>query len=1037
MSKVGQVERATQNRVVKLFRETLGYTYLGDWHERANNSNVEASLLRANLGKRGYADDLITRAINELKRVADNGTDSLYDVNKAVYDLLRYGVKIKPDVGENTITVNLIDWRDDPLNNNDFAIAEEVTVNGQYKKRPDIVLYINGIAVGVIELKRSTVLVSDAIHQNLDNQTDRFIKPFFTTMQLVMGGNDTQGLRYGTTGTPEKYYLTWKEDNPDYDPNVDAKDRRYLPQSHSEVNGQVLTHLLDCDIARLLSKERLLDLIYNFVLFDAGTKKVSRPNQYFGVKAAQKRIKQREGGIIWHTQGSGKSLAMVYLTRWIRENDPGARVLIITDRAELDDQIESIYTGLAEGIYRTASGADLIDKLMRPTPLLMCSLIHKFPGQDEGDVRQFMDEINKSLPRDFKAHGNFYVFVDECHRTQSGLLHRGMRTLLPNAIFIGFTGTPLLKVDKERKTSIETFGTYIHTYKYDDAVKDGVVLDLRYEARDIDQHLESPDEVDVWFERKTTGLTDVAAAQLKQRWGTMQRVLSSEPRLQRIVNDIIFDMEMKPRLMDGRGNAMLVAGSIYEACKLYELFLNKGFTKCAIITSYDPHISNIKGETTGEGDTEELEKYEIYQRMLNGKSVQAFEQEVKKKFVEEPAQMKLLIVVDKLLTGFDAPSATYLYIDKHMQDHGLFQAICRVNRLDGDDKEYGYIIDYKDLFKSLEESITTYTSGAFEGYDAEDVEGLLTDRLTKGRERLEAAREQIKALCEPVAPPKGTPEYIHYFCGEDTSDKEALKQTEARRLDLYKYTVALIRAYANLANDMQEAGYTQVEIDEIWREVDHFEKVRTEIKIASGDAIDLKMYEPGMRRLLDTYIQADKSRKLSAFDDMTLVELIVERGEDAIAELPWGIAGDKEAVAETIENNVRRVIIDENPTNPVYFARMSELLDTLIQQRKEQALAYEEYLRQIVALTKQVKNPSSGSSYPAGMNTPAKRALYDRLNNEELALAVDKAVQQSKQHGWRGDLAKERRIMGAIYNEVGDHELTEELFKLISNQREY
>ena len=1036
MSKVGQVERATQNRVVKLFDDTLGYTYLGNWEKRQGNSNVEDKLLRKNLQKRGYSDDLINRAIYDLRQVTDNQTDSLYDVNKAAYDLLRYGVKVKPDVSENTVTVHLIDWLDDPLNNNDFAIAEEVTVNGQHTKRPDIVLYINGIAVGVIELKRSTVLVSDAIHQNLDNQQDRFIKSFFTTMQLVMGGNDTQGLRYGTIETQEKYYLTWKEDNPDYDPNVDAKDKRCLPQSRCEVNGQVITDRLDCDIVRLLSKERLLDLIYNFVLFDAGAKKICRPNQYFGVKAAQKRIKQLEGGIIWHAQGTGKNLTMVYLTKWIREYDPDARVLIITDRTELDDQIETIYTGVEEGIYRTIGGPDLIDKLAKTKPLLMCSLIHKFPGQDEGDVNKFMDELNRNLPRDFKAHGNFYVFVDECHRTQSGLLHRGMRTLLPNALFVGFTGTPLLKVDKERKTSIETFGTYIHTYKYDAAVKDGIVLDLRYEARDIDQNLESPDEVDAWFERKTAGLTDVAAAQLKQRWGTMQRVLSAEPRLQRIVNDIIYDMDMKSRLMDGRGNAMLVAGSIYEACKLYELFLQRGFTKCAIVTSYNPHISKIKGETTGEGDTEELEKYNAYQQMLNGKNVEVFEQEVKKKFVEEPAQMKLLIVVDKLLTGFDAPSATYLYIDKQMRNHGLFQAICRVNRLDGDDKEYGYIIDYKDLFKSLEESITVYTSGAFEGYDEEDVEGILTDRLTKGRERLETAREQIKALCEPVWPEE-TQEFIRFFCGEDTSDKDALKRTEARRLDLYKYTVALIRAYSNLANDMYEAGYNWSEAEEIRQEVDYYEKVRTEIKIASGDAIDLKMYEPGMRRLLDTYIQADKSRKVSAFDDMTLVELIVERGEDAINELPEGIAGNDRAIAETIENNVRRVILDENPTNPIYFARMSELLDTLIQQRKTEALEYEEYLARIVDLTRQIKNPSTGESYPRTMNTSAKRALYDRLNDESLALTIDETVQNTKQHGWRGDLAKERRIKGAIYAEVGDTELIEELFKLISNQREY
>jgi len=1015
VTKVGQVERATQNRIVKLFQNRLGYAYLGDWHERGDNSNVEEALLRANLKRRGYADDLITKAITEFKRAAGDQTDSLYDVNKTVYRLLRYGVKFKPEVGENTVTVWLIDWNDDPLNNNDFAIAEEVTVFGKFEKRPDIVLYVNGIALGVIELKRSVVSVSEGIRQNLDNQKPEFIERFFTTMQLVMAGNDTQGLRYGTIQTFEKYYLTWKEDQDKTTPGI----------------------LLDDHVLQLCQKARLLELIHDFVIFDSGIKKLSRPNQYFGVKAAQQRINGGEGGVIWHTQGSGKSLTMVWLAKWIREHYSDARILIITDRDELDDQIEKIYRGVDEDIYRTRSGADLIASLAKTTPLLMCSLIHKFPGQEEGNVNDYIRELRSNIPVGFRAHGHFFVFVDECHRTQSGLLHQGMRALLPNALFIGFTGTPLLHADKEKKSSIETFGTYIHTYKYDEAVADGVVLDLRYEARDIDQHLEDPEEIDQWFNAKTAGLTDIAMAQLKQRWGTMQKVLSSQPRLQRIVNDILFDMEMRDRLMSGRGNALLVAGSIYEACKLYELFLQTGFSKCAIITSYKPHISDTKGETTGEGDTEALEKYEIYQQMLNGKSVEDFEKAVKKKFIDEPAQMRLLIVVDKLLTGFDAPPATYLYIDKQMRDHGLFQAICRVNRLDGDDKEYGYIIDYKDLFKSLEQSISDYTSGAFDGFDREDVQGLLSDRLAKGRERLENAREAVKALCEPVVPPKSTQDYLHYFCGENTADREALKDTEPRRLSLYTLTVALIRAYANLANDMLAVGYTEAETQEIKRQVDYYEKVRTEIKLASGDAIDLKMYEPGMRRLLDTYIQADKSKKVSKFDDLTLIQLIVERGADAIKDLPDGIAGDRDAVAETIENNVRRVIIDENPANPVYYSRMSELLDTLIKERKANALDYMQYLAQIVDLANKVKNPSVSTDYPTAIDTPAKQALFDKLNDESLALAVDRAIRNTKKHSWRGDLAKEREIKGAIYAQLRDQKLTEEVFNLVSNQREY
>ena len=285
----------------------------------------------------------------------------------------------------------------------------------------------------------------------------------------------------------------------------------------------------------------------------------------------------------------------------------------------------------------------------------------------------------------------------------------------------------------------------------------------------------------MWFESQTRELTDYAKGKLKQKWGTMQAVLSSRSRLEQIVKDIILDMETKDRLKSGRGNAMLVAGSIYEACKYYELFQAAGFKKCAVITSYNPHISDIKGETTGEDkDTENVEKYRIYKKMLGDKSLEEFEQEAKKKFIEEPAQMKLLIVVDKLLTGFDAPPATYLYIDKKMQDHNLFQAICRVNRLDGDDKEYGYIIDYMDLFKSLEKAVADYTSEAFANYDREDVEGLLKNRLDKGKERLEEALEKIRALCEPVEPPKSTNEYINYFCGKDQFSLKELKEREEK-----------------------------------------------------------------------------------------------------------------------------------------------------------------------------------------------------------------------------------------------------------------
>lgn len=1017
MSTVGQIERAAQKRVVKLFSQTLGYDYLGDWHERPNNQNIEESRVRAWLKGR-YDDTLITRAIAELKRVAGDQSRIAYDVNRAVYERLRYGVKVPTGVGESHQTIRLIDW-DNPTAN-DFAIAEEVTVSGadakSSTKRPDIVLYVNGIALGVLELKRSTVSVSEGIRQNLDNQKAMFIRPFFSTMQLVMAGNDTEGLRYGTTETREKYYLQWKE----------ANEGPGLPTSP-----------LDRGLINLCRKDRLLELIHDFIVFDAGTKKTCRHNQYFGVRAAQEHIRTRQGGIIWHTQGSGKSLTMVWLAKWVRENIPGSRVLIITDRTELDEQIEKVFKGVDEDIYRTKTGADLIARLNEPGPWLLGSLVHKFGGKEEADVEGFVAEVSQSLPPGFSPKGDIYVFVDECHRTQSGALHDAMTAILPNAMFIGFTGTPLLKDDKA--TSLEVFGPFIHTYRFDEAIEDGVVLDLRYEARDVDQDISSPHKIDQWFEAKTKGLSDLAKAQLKQRWGTMKAVLSSQSRLEKIVADILMDMELKDRLASGRGNAMLVSGSIYEACKFYELFEKSPLKdKCAIITSYKPNPGDVKGEGDGEGLTERLRKYEIYNRMLGGKEPEDFEKEVKKRFIESPGQMKLLIVVDKLLTGFDAPAATYLYIDKKMQDHGLFQAICRVNRLDGDDKEYGQIIDYKDLFRSLEGAISDYTSGAFEGYDQADVAGLLENRIEKAQQRLAEVLEALRALCEPVAPPRDTPAYLHFFCAADTSDKEALKENEPKRLTLYKLAASLIRAYADIANDLDEAGYDAAGAASLKAEVEHFEKVRSEVKLASGDYIDLKMFEPAMRHLIDTYIRAEDSEVVSAFDDMSLVELIVKRGADAVDALPDGIKFNPEAVAETIENNVRKLIIDETPVNPKYYEQMSDLLDALVEQRKADALSYAEYLAKIVELAKKVHSPAAHGNYPAAINSAAKRALFDNLGKDEaLAVAVDDDIRRTKKADWRGNLIKERDVRRAIARHISDPTLVEAIFDLVLKQHEY
>jgi type I restriction enzyme R subunit len=1009
MDNVGQPERETQNRIVKLFRDKLKYTYLGNWEDR-ENKNIEEKYLLSYLKETGYSDVLINKALDVLLAAANNYERGLYGNNKEVYSLLRYGVKVKASVGENYETVQIIYWID--WDKNHFAIAEEVTVQGQREKRPDVVIYINGIAIGVLELKRSTVSIGDGIRQSIVNQQKEAISSFFSTVQFVFAGNDTEGLRYGTVGTLDKYFLRWREDEKD--------------------NSQLQ---VDKYIQKLCNKERIIELMYDFVLFDAGIKKLPRHHQYFGLKAAQEHVRRKEGGIIWHTQGSGKSILMVLLAKWILENNPNARVAIVTDREELDKQIKRVFDDAEVEIHRTTSGRDLMKQLGQPKPRLLCSLVHKFGKKEVENFDKFIEEL-KSAPT--KTVGEIFVFVDECHRTQSGKLHRVMKAMLQNAVFIGFTGTPLLKEDKQ--TSLEIFGKYIHTYKFNEAVEDKVVLDLIYEARDIDQKLGSPEKVDAWFEAKTKGLNDFQKSELKKKWGTMQSVLSSRSRMEVVVRDIVYDFIVKPRLNTETGNAILVARNIYEASRYYELFQNTEFkNKCALITSYNPSNKDINTEDTGaDTDTQKEALYKTYKTMLGSKSTEQYEDDAKTKFIKEPAQMKLLIVVDKLLTGFDAPSCTYLYIDKKMRDHGLFQAICRVNRLDGDDKEFGYIVDYEDLFKRVENAVAVYTSELdYDDFEREDCEILLKDRLNLGRERLDNALEALALLCEDVKPPKSPLDYQHYFCG-NTEIEEELKATEFKRISLYKSTVAVIRAYANIAAEMEEAGYTIFEIEKIKKQIDFYLKLREEIRKASGETLDLKTYEADMRYLIDHYIQADEPITISPFGDLPLLDLIIKTGiADAINSLPKGIQSNKDAVAETIENNVRQKIIKDHLIDPAFFDEMSKLLAEIIKERKASAISYEEYLKKIAELAKNV-NMGRKSDTPDGLKTNAQRALYNNLNqNEELAIKLDKKIKEDKPHNWKGNDAKELVVKKAMYEVLQDVNEVNRLFAIVKQQGDY
>lgn len=1023
---VGKPERETQDRLVRLFRDELFWRYLGDWSDRDGNSNVEPDLLGAWLKRRGVPAPDITVAIHRLYTEANHHGRSLYENNRKVYELLRYGVGSKTNPAEVTRSVQLIDW-DNP-EENEFAIAEEVTLHGRHERRPDLVLYVNGIAIGVIELKSSRKSMHEGIRQCLSNQSAEFHEWFFSTVQFVFAGNDSEGLQYSAIRTEEKYWLRWKED--------EADNSRFK---------------LDKYLLKLCEKKRLIELMHDFVLFDGGIKKLPRAHQYFAIKAAQEHVRRKQGGIIWHTQGSGKSIVMVLLAKWILENNPHARVAVITDRDELDKQIEGVFNAIGETVKRTGSGRELMRQLAEPRPRIVCSLVHKFGPRGERKSDEQFDQFIRELESEPGiASGELFVFVDECHRTQSGRLHRVMKAMLPNAVFIGFTGTPLLR--KDAQTTLEVFGHYIHTYKFSEGVDDGVILDLVYEARDIDQNLGSEEKIDAWFEAKTRGLNDWQKDELRKRWGTMQQVLSSRSRMERVVSDIIFDFSTKPRLVSERGNAILVASSIYEACKYFSLFAKTPFRgRCALITSYDPQTKDVKLEETGaNSETDKQFIYNTYLELLEdvqaepGKSrTESYEERAKRLFIKEPANMKLLIVVDKLLTGFDAPPCTYLYIDKSMQDHGLFQAICRTNRLDGEDKEFGYIVDYKDLFRKVETAIAVYTSELDHSAPGPDPELLLKERLAVARERLESALEKLALLCEDVEPPRDELQHIHYFCG-NTEIASDLEERAPLRAELYKATAGLIRAWANLADDLRAAGFTDAEAATVRQRVEHFVKLREVIRLASGEHLDLKAYEADMRHLIDTYIEANEPRTISPFGEMPLLELIVKSGiAAAINEQLGGLKGNRDAVAETIENNVRRKIIKEHLADPAFYETMSKLLEEIIELRKAKAIEYEEYLRRIAELATKVQSGHDDDTPEPLKRSPGLRAIYNNLGDGpaegrlEIALRVDEAVRKARPDDWRGYQPREQVIKRALYSILADEAAVERLFSVIKAQPEY
>ncbi len=1044
-------ERAYQNRIVEMFVKRLGYTYLGKWQyakgetareDGTKNGPIIESELRAFLGsQKKYTENQIKKAIDDIRKESQLPIPKLADLcesNRKTYSMLTFGTKAKPSPEENERDVAFFDFKH-PFNNR-FAIAEEVSYIDPLTlkhSRPDLVIYVNGIALAVIELKRALVTIEEGIRQSLSNERD-LIPSFFTTVQFTIAANEktdtdknaNTGFKYGTIGTPSNFWCNWKNDQ-----------------------QPVNTQLTDAEsFEHFFNQETFLFLVRYGVINDGGTKKVMRPHQYHALRACEKRLEAKASGVIWHSQGSGKSLTMVWLAAYIRDNFANPRVLVITDRTELDKQIKQTFDHTATPIEQANSKEDLLEKLNAGSPWLISTLIHKYgvasqtEGGKDNDVKipldKYLAELQDIIQKKYKARGGFkvkgqniFVFIDECHRTQGGALHEAMRAIMgQDVMLIGFTGTPLLKEEKKKGydafkgTTQLRFGSFIHTYFNKNAVDDGVILDLRYEARDVEQEISSKDKLEDVFKGLIKDATSEHEQEIRDRWATLEKVYSSKERIERIGYSILDDLKANACFSQDWCSAMLVAGSIYSAYRYYDFFQNKCSDtslrdRCAVVTSYQPSDYDLRKDSSDPHDVTEAKfKHDMALQSFKDLDVndqEAYEAKAKNRFIKTPSQMKLLIVVDKLLTGFDAPSATILYIDREMRDHTLFQAICRVNRLgtDVEDekghtiktyKQFGLIVDFKHLFGKIKDTIQRFNTGAFDKFDETDIDGLLTDSIQAGMKRLDAARDAWSALrSDWLAKGLKTKEELDtYYKTDHLPDDPA----NVRRATLYKIAQAYIIAYANLSDYFAKTKYSKEDQALIYQEVREAREVSERIKRVSEDFFDVQAYDPKMRALLDRFITAKEAETLVCADaDFSFLDAFEDTPTATVVDWTVREAGSERAAAEVVEAKARSVINTFKESDPAAYERFSEQLQALLDEIRENTLSFRDQCIKICDFVKEMK---MGKDYPDGIDNACKKALWgnraswlgEGVDDEEAKVLVLKAydfTQREAQDGWK------------------------------------
>ncbi len=980
---------ASQRPALALF-EAMGYTYISpadcDKQRGSRYHVLLRDILRGQLrrlnryvyagAENEFSAANIERAMEDLDEPL---TDGLVRTSEKIYDALLLGKSYPETVGDGkmlSFNLRYIDW-DNPQNNV-FHVTEEFAVDSrdrQHNARPDIVLFINGIPFAVIECKAPHIPVEEAVGQMIRNQQAAYIPQLFKFAQLVVATNKN-AVKYATAGTPKKFWSVWKEQDADW---LQARLSALVPDRMPTEQ--------DRNTVSLFSRERVFELIRYFILFDANVKKVCRYQQFFAVREIMKTIAEsdehgnRRSGVIWHTQGSGKSLTMVMLAKTIlmELKDCHPRVVIVTDRKELDAQIAATFAHTRLTPARATSGRHLVELVNSARADVITSIINKFNTVERQEV--------KNPSRDI------FVLVDESHRSNYGLMATRMRSVFPNACYIGFTGTPLMKSEKN---TMARFGRLIHKYTIRDGVEDGAIVPLIYEGRFVEQKVDE-ENIDLWFKQTTRRLTEAQREDLRRKWSSIRRLTSTDARIKRIALDI--SEHFIEGYKDTGFKAMLATNYKRDAIRYLECFEQFGDLNCAVVISPPDMREGVDDVDEGADDL----VVSFWNKMMQQYGdADRYEEAIKNRFCD--GEIDILIVCSKLLTGFDAPLCQVLYIDKELKEHGLLQAIARTNRLH-EGKDYGLIVDYRGLIEKLDTAMDMYSGAGLENFDGGDLKGVVVDVMS-AIGNLRSAYTQLVELFAPVG---------------SISDAEAVEvflADDKMRQDFYTLLCAFGRALHLVLN--AEQAYNALSKEERQKYQDtfiFFSKVRRSVKLQYCDAIDNAEYEPLMQNLLDTHLSVAGLKKITSPIDI----LNKDDFEKELEEL-----GSLRSKADAIASRMTRSISEKRDENPAYYDSFSKRIRDALALYKEKVISEAEYLAKMRTIMEDYYAGKSTVSYPERIknNVHAQAffgvltALFDEVEDEritpdfvaEVSEEITKIVASHSQVDWTNNKTIHDRI---------------------------